>query len=214
MVEDTYVVERIDRLTKVGYSIFRAPWPVSRRDMHIIGRGERIAATNSYFTYGTSITNPPTVQPSPRGVIRAHLLYYGTHITPIEGGKCRVIFAACSDPKGMLPQWIVSAAAQLQPLNINRIVALSHKPGMREATERALMAKIKEAGFDEEEGRMNEKTAAVVKEAAVTEAAADSEVASDEQAKDAAHDEDEEKEENDDTAEDAAADSQTAVTAE
>ena len=161
MVESIRTLECIDRLTYIGYSLFRAPWPVSRRDMHIIGRGERVAKDGSYFTYGTSVTRPPTSQPPPRGVIRAQLLYYGTYITPLTDGRCRVTFVACSDPKGMLPTVLVSAAAQLQPLNINRIVALCNKPGMREETERKLMASIREAGFDEEEGRFNDKTAAV-----------------------------------------------------
>ena len=155
------MLERIDRLSQFGYSLFKAPWPVSRRDMHIVGRGERVAADGSYFTYGTSVTNPPTSHPPPRGVIRASLLYYGTYITPLSEGRCRVVFMACSDPKGMLPQWLVSAAAQLQPLNINRIVALSRQPGVRERTEKDLMARIAAAGFDEEEGRLDERTAAV-----------------------------------------------------
>ena len=159
MVEETHVLERIDRLTQIGYSIFKAPWPVSRRDMHIIGRGERLPADGSYLTYGTSVTNPPSQQPPPRGVIRAHLFYYGTLITPLGDGRCRVVFVACSDPRGMLPQWLVAAAAQLQPLNINRIVALSGKAGVRERAEQALMARIGEAGFDEEEGRLDERTA-------------------------------------------------------
>ena len=147
MVEAIDVLERVDRLTQIGYSRFRAPWPISRRDMHIVGRGERMAADGSYLTYGASITNPPATQPSPRGVIRAYLQYYGTRITPLGDGRCRVVFVACSDPKGMLPQWIVSAAAQLQPLNINRIVALSVKAGIREKTERSLMERIREAGL-------------------------------------------------------------------
>ena len=79
----------------------------------------------------------------------------------------------CNDPKGMLPQWIVAANAQSQPLNINRVVALSAKDGIRESTEKALMARIAAAGFDEEEGRMDERTAAVVTADVTTDATQD-----------------------------------------
>ena len=166
MVEGSELLQRIDRLTAVACSLFRAPWPVSRRDMHAIARGERIPTTGAYFTYGTSVTNPPTVHPSPRGVIRANLIYYGTLITPlpaVTGGaryRCRVVFVGCSDPRGMLPSTLVSIAAQLQPLNINRLVTFSKKAGVADEVERKLMEGIREAGFDEEEGRLNDKTAA------------------------------------------------------
>ena len=160
MVESGQLLERIDRLTYVAYSLFRAPWPVSRRDMHIIGRGERLADSGAYLSYGTSITAPPTTRPSPRGVVRAHLVYYGTLITPLAGGRCRVVFVGCSDPRGMLPSALVAIAAQLQPLNINRLVAFSRREGVRAEVEKKLMAGIREDGFDEEEGRLNERTAA------------------------------------------------------
>ena len=159
MVEEIHVLEHVDRLTQIGYSRFKTVWPVSKRDMHIVGRHERLASTGAYLTYGASIAHPVTAHPPPRGIIRAQLCYYGTLITPLSGGRCRVVFVASSDPRGNLPQWIVGAAAQLQPLNINRVVALGNKPGVREAAERSLMAQIAAAGFDEDEGRFDERTA-------------------------------------------------------
>jgi hypothetical protein len=68
MVESSRTIETVDRLTAIAFSSFKAPWPISKREMLVIGRAQR-EPDGSFLTFATSIHYPrssTTPSTSPR----------------------------------------------------------------------------------------------------------------------------------------------------
>jgi len=114
------VVQEIDRLTRIEYSTFKAPWPVSFRDLLAVGRVKRFE-NGALLNYATSIqldSMPPV-----SGMVRAELEFYALLVTPVQPGlggrpRCHVVLVASTNPGGALPGWVTNASQLNQPLGI------------------------------------------------------------------------------------------------
>ena len=149
MIEQSRILRSVDRLTRIAHSTFKAPWPLGKREMVIVGRGQR-EDDGSFFSFATSVPYPEL--PCPSGIIRASLLYYGVRFYPTSPTSCRFRYVACSDPFGYLPKAIVNLAATVQPQTIGRLDRLlRNKPELGEKVVRVIRDKIKEEGFDVKE---------------------------------------------------------------
>ena len=146
MIETSRVLRVVDRLTRIAHSLFKAPWPMSKREMIIVGRGQR-EDDGSFFSFATSVPYPDL--PATSGVIRASLLYYGVRFYPLTPSTCRFRYVACSDPLGYLPKAVVNLAATIQPQTIARLDRLlQSKPQLRLDAVKALQEKLKKEGFE------------------------------------------------------------------
>ena len=154
MVDNAKVLEHVDRLTRVALTTFRTMWPVSRREMLVVGRGQR-EDDGSFFSFATSIDYPAL--PVSSGSIRATLHFYGVRLWPEGKGRCRFCYVAMSDPLGWLPKSLVNQASVMQPMSIGRLNRLvREKKEVRTEMLEAVQAKMKKEGFDEEGTREKE----------------------------------------------------------
>jgi len=127
------VLYDIDRLTRIEYSTFSAPFPVSYRDLLAVGRVQRMA-NGALLNYATSIdiSDLPVDQIDPAMYetiknshkVRAQLEFYGllvTPLTPINGQpRCQVNLVASTNPGGILPAFLTNQSQLNQPLCIYR----------------------------------------------------------------------------------------------
>ena len=148
MVDSARELQRVDRLTRVAISIFKTAWPISRREMVVVGRGQR-EDDGSFFSFATSIDYPN--QPVPSGNTRSTLHYYGVRFYPLTPTTCRFQFVACSDPRGYLPTTLVNIASTMQPLTINKLdTLLQRKETLQREVIEATVALMRKEGFDPE----------------------------------------------------------------
>jgi len=156
MVGASRGVEEIDRLTHICYAIFKAPWPVSKREVILLGRSQQ-EPDGSFVSYASSI--PYDALPVSAGSVRANLLYSAVMVTPLtsgsDAGKCRVTFVSCSDPMGHVPHMLVDATSVRECLDIQlAATALEEQPGLRAEIQGMLSQSMKAHGFAEEAARV------------------------------------------------------------
>ncbi len=151
MVDSARELQRVDRLTRVAISIFKTAWPISRREMVVVGRGQR-EDDGSFFSFATSIDYPS--RPTPSGSTRSTLHYYGVRFFPLTPTTCRFQYVACSDPRGYLPMTLVNLASTMQPMTIHKLDKLlqAKKQLQTEAVE-AVVALMQKEGFNPSEGK-------------------------------------------------------------
>jgi hypothetical protein len=140
--------QSIDRLTHIKFTQFKAPWPVSKREVLSINRSTRLS-DGSILDYATSIDLDDL--PVTNGYVRAQLKYYGLLIKPINqpsnqsdsqsdsqsnsqsndqtnsqsnSQSCEVTYIQLSDPMGDLPQRLVNATSSDKALAISVIDGL------------------------------------------------------------------------------------------
>jgi len=152
MVESSRDLEDIDRLTHIAYAMFKAPWPVSKREVIVLGRSQR-EPDGSFLSYAISI--PYDTLPVSPGSVRAKLVYSTVMVTPLvsgrDAGKCRVTFASCSDPLGHLPHMLVDATSVRECLDIQlAATALEEQPALRAEIQCTLSQSMNVQGFTEE----------------------------------------------------------------
>ena len=152
MVESGREIEAIDRLTTIVHALFKAPWPVSQREVVLLGRSQR-EVDGSFLSYSVSI--PYDALPASPGSVRANLLYSAVMVTELTGGsdagKCRVTFVSCSDPMGYVPHMLVDATSTRECLDVQlAATALESKPDLRIRIQSALSQRMKAQGFQNE----------------------------------------------------------------
>ena len=152
MVASCRDVEDIDRLTHVAYALFKAPWPVSKREVILLGRSQR-EPHGSFMSYAVSI--PYGALPVSADAVRANVLYTAVLVTPLTGGReagqCRVTFVSCSDPMGYVPHMLVDATSVRECLDIQlAATALEAQPDLRADIQCMLSQSMKAHGFAEE----------------------------------------------------------------
>ena len=146
MLESARVLRVVDRLTRVAYSVFKTKWPISRREMVVVGRGQR-EDDGSLLSFATTVQYPEL--PVPSGSLRATLQYWGVRLTPLTATSCRFEYVACSDPLGSLPTRLVNLASMLQPMTIARIdKLLQSRPQLREEIYDAMAAASRAEGLE------------------------------------------------------------------
>jgi hypothetical protein len=124
-----------------AYLKFKAPWPVTPRDMVVAGRTVT-KDHGSVWLISTSVEHADApVDAGNASVIRAQLLFGGTVLYPIDSQSCRVVCVSSSDPKGSLPTWAVNASNVKQPLCIAAVRSHLRKNGARLQAEQQKSAK-------------------------------------------------------------------------
>jgi len=136
----------IDRLTRIEYSTFKAPWPVSFRDLLAVGRVQRMA-NGALLNYATSvdIRDVPVDRVDPvlyqkilkSQKVRAQLEFYGLLVTPLPSvdgqPRCQVNLVASTNPGGSLPAWLTNQSQLNQPLCIYRAQhTIAERPDLME----------------------------------------------------------------------------------
>jgi len=112
MLIDNYVMEQYTPFDRLQYQNFDLPWPLSDRDFVY-----RAAATmdekgrlHLKLNSVENVKNPPT-----RGV-RAELMSSGFVLTRKPDGKTWVEVSIFSDPKGVLPTWVINLVQSSWPM--------------------------------------------------------------------------------------------------
>lgn len=90
-----HTVELVDMDTSIGYSSFKAPFPVTGRDFCSIGRTYR-SSDGSVLVVYTSVEHPKA--PPVKKYVRGKLIFSGLLIRPIDSQSSQVTYALGSDP--------------------------------------------------------------------------------------------------------------------
>ena len=104
-----------NKIKRIEYSHFHAPWPASDRDF--VYEIELIASSDKQLVYKMkSVVSE--LMPINNQIIRANLLetIYTLTATNNETTKVEIIFHA--DPKGWIPDWIVNIIQRVLPYKI------------------------------------------------------------------------------------------------
>lgn len=101
---------------KVMHEVFRAPWPVSRRDFVFVVKSERIG--EDVLLVGKSLD---AGVPEGRGVVRAECINSGFYLKKVEEFVTEVKYLVCIDPKGYIPKVFTDFAASQQLMCLNEI---------------------------------------------------------------------------------------------
>ncbi len=130
-----------------SHMAFKAPWPVTPRDLVVAGR-TIVQDDGSIWLISCSVDHPAMPVSSNGSFIRAHLEFGGTVIFPIDEQSCRVVYVVASDPKGTIPKWLVNAMNEKSPLclAVIRDYIKSHPQVQQEVQQRLARAAVMAAG--------------------------------------------------------------------
>ncbi|MDH5581725.1 MAG: START domain-containing protein [Bdellovibrionales bacterium] len=123
------VLEKNSEYEQVMYQVFNAPWPVSNRDF--VYRANLTRDTSGVITlHMNSIDH----NKSPKTIgVRADLIKSIYKLTPIGPNKTKLEVEIQSDPKGLLPKWVVNIIQRSWPLKtLQRIRNQVKKPFVRD----------------------------------------------------------------------------------
>lgn len=121
---ESVVLERRSDYEQVIYSHFELPAVISDRDYVYSGRATRSKATGRVTLALQSVTHPkapPTVG------VRAHLIGSSYVLIPEAPNRTRVEVEIHTDPKGLLPSWLVNFIQKNWPMKT--LTALREQTG-------------------------------------------------------------------------------------
>ena len=105
MVVDFKILEIKDSYNSVTYSSYDLPWPMSDRDYVITSSMNIDKQSQTVFISLNSTQH----QKAPKTVgVRAHLVRSHYKLVALPGGKTEVTVEIQTDPKGLLPKWLVN----------------------------------------------------------------------------------------------------------
>jgi START domain/Integral peroxisomal membrane peroxin len=133
------VLEIVNLRIRISYSAMKAPWPVTPRDVVVIGRSVTLP-DGARMIYSCSCEHPDA--PVVKKYVRSILSYGVIHLVPVSANETKVTYSIGADPKGSLPAMIVNAVNTKQPLTVAKIRKLIEtRPDL--AKEAAANAKYK-----------------------------------------------------------------------
>ena len=94
------------------YHLFDLPWPVADRDYVLYIKGYRDKETGRVYLNLRSVDHPDA--PDPPGV-RAITTFTGYELIPLSKGKTRVSVEVLTDPRGLIPSWLVNLVQKTWP---------------------------------------------------------------------------------------------------
>ncbi|MFZ8933876.1 MAG: START domain-containing protein [Bacteriovoracaceae bacterium] len=123
------VLEKNNEYEQVMYQVFNAPWPVSNRDF--VYKAKLTRDKSGVITLDMNSIDHPK---SPKTVgVRADLIRSIYKLTPIGPNQTKLEVQIQSDPKGLLPKWVVNIIQKSWPLKtLKRIRAQVKKPFVRD----------------------------------------------------------------------------------
>jgi len=112
MLIENYVMEQITPFDRVQYQNFDLPWPLSDRDFVYRAVATRDEAGRLHLVLN-SVGHPKT--PKTKGV-RADIMKSGFTLSSRPDGKTLVEVSIFSDPKGILPAWVINLVQESWPM--------------------------------------------------------------------------------------------------
>ena len=107
MLAENRDVIKFNQTFKVVYEKFSMPWPLSDRDfvyaIKSIGRDDGVVCVSKSINGGV---------PEEDGVVRAELIYAGSYQKRLGPNSTEVTYFACSDMKGMIPEFVTRNASK------------------------------------------------------------------------------------------------------
>ena len=119
-----------DGETQVIYQRYAMNWPVADRDM-VLHRTVRTIPEKNLTTIHLKSTTHPDAPLRP-GVVRADVMKTYLAFTALPGGRTNVEVQAFTDPKGMVPQWLVNLVQKTWARNsINALTKIARRPHVK-----------------------------------------------------------------------------------
>jgi hypothetical protein len=112
---DTALVLKTEGNEMYLYSVSKAPWPVSKRDVPYLSRMDQNPDTREVLISLTAV--PDYIPPKP-GMVRIPKANGFWKLTPIEADKVKVAYQMHSETGGSIPAWLSNMAATDAPYNI------------------------------------------------------------------------------------------------
>ncbi len=94
------------------YHLFDLPWPIADRDYVLHIKGYRDRETGRVYLVLRSVDHPN--DPGTRGV-RAITTFTGYELIPLSPEKTRVSVEVLTDPRGLIPSWLVNLVQKTWP---------------------------------------------------------------------------------------------------
>ena len=112
MLIENYILEEMTPFDRVQYQNFDLPWPLSDRDF-VYRAVATMDKQGRLHLLLNSVGHPKT--PATKGV-RADIMQSGFILTPRPDGKTFVEVSIFSDPKGILPTWVINLVQESWPM--------------------------------------------------------------------------------------------------
>jgi hypothetical protein len=107
------IIQTITPFEYILHQEFQLPWPIKNRDFVYNAKAQRNSDGKVILTMKS--TNTPKV-PGPKGVVRAELINSRYIITPLGKYKSKLEVEIFSDPKGIIPKWLVNIIQKSWPV--------------------------------------------------------------------------------------------------
>ena len=107
------IIEQVSPLEYVVYQEFKLPWPFKNRDFVYRGLAQKDHESGAITLQMNSIEHksaPPSVG------VRADLKHSFYKLTPLGNGKTFVEVEIHSDPKGLIPAWLINLIQRNWPI--------------------------------------------------------------------------------------------------
>ena len=126
MVVDFKILDIKDDYNSITYSSYDLPWPMSDRDYVVASAMKINKATQTVFISLNSTVHPK----APKTVgVRAHLVRSHYKLVALPGNKTEVTVEIQTDPKGLLPKWLVNVIQKGWPYKtLTKMEAQAKKP--------------------------------------------------------------------------------------
>lgn len=119
---------------EVIYQRYAMAWPVADRDMVIKRSVRYLPETRTTAVYIESVQHPDA--PEVAGVVRADVMRTWFAFTELDQGGTRVEVEAFTDPKGIVPQWLVNLVQKNWARNsINALAGLASRRPEKKPTD-------------------------------------------------------------------------------
>lgn len=116
MLKENRTVREFDPNFKIAYELYDLPWPLSNRDfvcfIKAIPRNDGILAVVQDIDAGV---------PEYDGVVRGSIIIAGYHLKRLDARNTQIVYAACSDPKGSIPAFVVTETNKQLFTAVNKI---------------------------------------------------------------------------------------------
>lgn len=112
---NSLVINKINKLQRIEYALFAAPWPASDRDF-VYSHDIQVTENGSVLYKMKSVVLADAKENS--GVVRGEIIESSYRLTSIDKNKTKIELIYHVDPKGWLPSWIVNIIQRTLPYRI------------------------------------------------------------------------------------------------
>lgn len=109
------VIRHLGEFDRIVYNRTASPWPVSDRDVVLLGSIEGSMIKREVWSYFKAVSEPGNGPID--GIVRMPRLKGFYHLQALDDTHTRVTYQIDADPGGMLPDWLVSRATKRLPID-------------------------------------------------------------------------------------------------